>query len=756
MSLSLVGQVLGGRYRVDELVGQGGMSAVYKAYDPNLKRVVAIKTIHSHLAADPRFLVRFEEEATAVAQLRHPNIVQVFDYNHDGDLYYMVQEFLVGETLHERLRRLNKAGERMPLSGVIAVALNTSDAAGYAHRRGMIHRDIKPANIMLDLHDQAILMDFGIVKLTGAEQHTATGAVLGTALYMPPEVIQGETPDARSDLYSLGVTLYEMVSGRPPFKADSTMGLMMMHLHDAPPDLRALRPGVPEALVAVIEKALAKSRDDRYGSMADLAAALKEALERVEAAAVPGAAVLGEPKAAMAHERRPTPPPPGGGRAASPGQKVLPVGGGPFSTRGAPDAGVVPARLVLEPAGGAAIEPERAEWAGPGRAAAGAGGAPPGGASQAASRKRGAAGAAPGARPKVSLVSWIVGAVVVLALTLGGLFALLLSPGQDRAGPTLPSVSAQGPDSGQEATPTTPAAAIVAGSLLARISGITLDSQQRYVVEYETSGLTEQPSGAHLHFFFNSVPPELAGAPAKGLWTDYTGSPPFAQVKQSDRPENASQLCVLVANPDHSVQVNSGTCSVLPDVVTAVALQDTACLAGPAADFPPAAQLKAGQAVLVRGLSPDEGWWSVANPQELDESCWLSVPVTQVSGNISSLPLVEGPPLPSGATPDGLSVEILHIGMDDQGRYVVEFETVGFTAQLPGTHIHFFFDTVPPEQVGISAGGLRLMYGGLSPFTGYARTDRPAEAGQMCALVANPDHSVLPGSGNCMMLPDAP
>ncbi|MCI0521997.1 MAG: protein kinase, partial [Chloroflexi bacterium] len=282
---SWIGQTLGGRYRIDDILGQGGMSAVYKAYDPNLKRVVAIKMIHAHLADDPKFVVRFEEEATAVAQLRHPNIVQVFDFNHDNDVYYMVQEFVAGETLQERLRRLNKSNRRMPLNEAIGYIINICDASGYAHNRGLVHRDIKPANIMVDIHGQAILMDFGIVKITGGEKHTATGAVVGTALYLPPESIRGETPDSRSDQYSLGVTLFEAVSGRPPYEADSAMTLMMMHLNDPLPDLRQLRPEVPPGLVAVIEKALAKGRDERYASMAEFASALRGVMAALLSAA---------------------------------------------------------------------------------------------------------------------------------------------------------------------------------------------------------------------------------------------------------------------------------------------------------------------------------------------------------------------------------------------------------------------------------------------------------------------------------------
>ena len=738
---NLVGQVLGGRYRVDEMAGQGGMSAVYKAYDPNLKRVVAIKTIHSNLADDPRFLARFEEEATAVAKLRHPNIVQVFDYSHDEDLYYMVQEFVPGETLQERLRRLNKAGKRMPLSEAIEITLNTADAAGYAHRRGMIHRDIKPANIMLDVHGQAILMDFGIVKLLGAGHQTATGAVVGTALYMPPEVIQGEVPDARSDLYSLGVTLYEMVSGRPPFEADSTMALMMMHVQHPVPDLRALRPGVPDALIAVIEKALAKNRADRYGSMAELATALREAMAQVEAAAAPGATAF-EERAPAARVATPPPAGAGGGSGLSSGPKVQPgPDSSPFRAAETPYPRPAPVQPVQEPAGGQGTGPSHVQWADTNRPAA----APAGQAAPVARADLTPAAA----RPKVSPAVWVGGAVLALAIVAGVLFALLRSPGKPAASPAAASPTATSP------------AALPAGAPFARITGITLDNQQRYVVAYQSSGLSAQASDLHLHFFFNTVPPGQAGTPAQEEWTEYGGSSPFAQIKAGDRPANASQLCVLVANSDHSVRPNSGTCAVLPNVVAAVALQDTACLAGPATSFSPVTQLKTGDVALVRGLSSDESWWNVANPQSLDQSCWLSILATQVTGDISTVPPAEAssPPAaatPATATPAGLSVEIIHIGIDGQGRYVVQFSTTGFTAQVPGTHIHFFFDTVSPEQAGASGDGLRAIYGGPSPFSGYLTTDRPAAASMLCALVANADNSVVPGSGNCVILPDAP
>jgi len=174
-SENFVGKTLGGRYKIQSLIGQGGMASVYKAHDPNLHRAVAIKVIHPHLSNNPEFFRRFEEEATAVAQLRHPNIVQMYDFNHDEDVYYMVMEFVMGETLQTRLKRLNASKRRLSVKEAITFTAEICEAAFYAHQRGMIHRDIKPANIMLDVNGRAILMDFGIARMVDASQHTATG-----------------------------------------------------------------------------------------------------------------------------------------------------------------------------------------------------------------------------------------------------------------------------------------------------------------------------------------------------------------------------------------------------------------------------------------------------------------------------------------------------------------------------------------------------------------------------------------------------
>ncbi|MEN6410424.1 MAG: protein kinase, partial [Anaerolineaceae bacterium] len=299
-----VGQILGGRYQIEELIGQGGMSAVYKARDPNLQRTVAIKLIHPHLSANEEFVRRFESEATAIARLRHPNIVQVFDFNHDGDVYYMVLEFVAGETLQRRIKRMNAAGRHLPVRDTLRYMIDICKAADYAHQRGMIHRDIKPANVMLDVNGSAILMDFGIARIIGGHQHTATGAVLGTAMYMSPEQIQGLHPDARSDIYSIGVTLFEALGGRPPFEADSAMTLMMMHLNDPVPDLSQLNPAIPEAVRAIVNRALEKDRVNRFQTGEEMATAMEGIL-----GSIPREASVPLPPVTTPSEIKPPPAP---------------------------------------------------------------------------------------------------------------------------------------------------------------------------------------------------------------------------------------------------------------------------------------------------------------------------------------------------------------------------------------------------------------------------------------------------------------
>ena len=270
-----IGQAIAGRYRIDALLGQGGMSTVYQASDPNLHRLVAIKLIHPHLSADPEFVRRFEQEAAAVARLRHSNIIQVYDFDHDGDLYYMVMEHVPGETLQARLKSLNENGSLLPFGETLRIIATVCDAVAYAHQHGMIHRDLKPANVMLNQDSLPILMDFGVSKMLGGTQFTATGNIIGTAAYMAPEQARSERPDERSDIYSLGVMLFEMATGRRPFDGDSAITIMMKHIMEPVPDILQINADTPRALVAIIERALSKSPADRFQSAADMGAALR-------------------------------------------------------------------------------------------------------------------------------------------------------------------------------------------------------------------------------------------------------------------------------------------------------------------------------------------------------------------------------------------------------------------------------------------------------------------------------------------------
>lgn len=277
-----IGKTLGARYKIEALLGKGGMSAVYKAFDPNLKRVVAVKVIHPHLSQNPEFLGRFETEAAAVAKLRHPNIVQVYDFNHDEGLFYMVLEYIEGETLFDRLQSLKQAGKQLELKDAIRYAMNVSEAVDYAHQKKISHRDIKPANVVITPQDQAVLMDFGIAKIVGEQAHTAAGNVIGTVKYMAPEQILGKQADHRVDIYSTGVMLFEMLAGHAPFEAESAVTLMKMHLHDPVPNLQELGTDVPASLAAIVAKALEKEPEKRYQTAGELANALKKALIQYE------------------------------------------------------------------------------------------------------------------------------------------------------------------------------------------------------------------------------------------------------------------------------------------------------------------------------------------------------------------------------------------------------------------------------------------------------------------------------------------
>src|SRR5687768_1314699 len=268
---------IAGRYVLERQISQGGMATVWQAKDDVLARPVAIKILHPHLSQDEGFLERFRREALAAARLTHPNIVSIYDTGTeeapDGepDLQYIVMEHCSRGTLEDLLRTEGAlAPERVASAGI-----SICEALSYAHRHGIVHRDVKPGNVLIANDGSLKVADFGIAKAAfGKKDITTTGSILGTVTYLSPEQGRGEEPDQRSDLYGLGVVLYELAVGRPPFAAETQIATAMMHVKDPPPSLRSIRAGVPRSLEAIVMKALAKDPEDRYASADDMARAL--------------------------------------------------------------------------------------------------------------------------------------------------------------------------------------------------------------------------------------------------------------------------------------------------------------------------------------------------------------------------------------------------------------------------------------------------------------------------------------------------
>ena len=264
--MDLTGKTLG-KYHIIEALGSGGMAEVYRGEDRRLDRSVAIKVMHNHLAKSKDFRDRFLREAKAIANLQHPNIVSLIDFDNQEDLVYMVMEFISGETLESFLEKSNGL---IPLGDAISITRQLASALQYAHRRNMIHRDVKPANVMFvdDHKERVLLTDFGIARLLDEVSLTSSGTALGTPHYMAPEIVKGSSGDHRSDIYSLGILLYEMVVGEAPYEADTPYGVMIKQANEPLPSPRQRNPELPLEVEAVLLKALAKEPDDRYQSAA--------------------------------------------------------------------------------------------------------------------------------------------------------------------------------------------------------------------------------------------------------------------------------------------------------------------------------------------------------------------------------------------------------------------------------------------------------------------------------------------------------
>ncbi len=300
--------VVDGRYRILNRIGSGGMADVYCAEDTHLGRQVAIKVLYRRFAQDDEFVERFRREASAAAGLQHPNVVNVFDRGRHDGTYYIAMEYLPGLTLRDVIN----VDAPLDQERAIAIAIQILRAAGFAHRRGVIHRDFKPHNVMLDAEDNVKVTDFGIAR-AGASEMTETGSIMGTAQYLSPEQAQGHAVTATSDLYSIGVILYEMLTGQVPFLGDSAVAIALKHLSEPPARPSSLRPAIHPALEAVVLRALAKDPAARYTSAEEFVEALEDARSRI--ASGDG---VGESTAAFAAvtapaepEAPPPPPPPG-------------------------------------------------------------------------------------------------------------------------------------------------------------------------------------------------------------------------------------------------------------------------------------------------------------------------------------------------------------------------------------------------------------------------------------------------------------
>lgn len=268
----LIGRTLG-QFEILEEIGRGGMATVYRAKQTSINRIVAVKVLPRHLLHDPGFLERFEREVDVIAHLEHPHILPIYDYGEVDGIPYIAMRYLAGGSMAQLIRRTTGA---MPLEQLERPFVQVAQALDYAHQQGIIHRDLKPGNIMMDESGNAYLSDFGIARVLGS--NLTGSAIIGTPAYMSPEQANGMPLDARSDIYALGIVLFELITGREPYQAETPMALLLKHINEPLPPIKNYREDVPDSVQHVIAKATAKEPNARYASAGDMARAFQDAL----------------------------------------------------------------------------------------------------------------------------------------------------------------------------------------------------------------------------------------------------------------------------------------------------------------------------------------------------------------------------------------------------------------------------------------------------------------------------------------------
>jgi len=593
-----------GPYQIVAPLGEGGMAAVYKAYQPSMERYVAVKVLPRQMADSAEFIARFKREAHLLAQLQHPHILPVFDYGQADGYTYIVMPFIQSGTLADVMKV-----RRLSLPEVRRIVTQVGDALGYAHARGMIHRDVKPSNVLVDERGNCLLTDFGLARMTEASAKlTSSGAIMGTPAYMSPEQGAGSDLDGRSDIYSLGIIFYEMVTGQVPYSAETPIAIVFKHIQDPLPPARKLVPDLPEEIESVLLKSLAKNRADRYQTAEDFVHAVQMAIPDYLAGKT------ATPPVAVPETLISTPSIPPGYGPVKETAVASPVG---YQVSTVPPS--APPRPVSTPS---RRNNSMWVWAG--------------------------------------LGAFVVCGVAALVLLVG--FNLLRNntpaaslptntpPGVTSTSTTEPTATVQveptpTPTLGAPPTlPLPPLPPVPPGTQFVRINSITLNPQNQYVVEYETFEYTEVLPGMHIHFFFDTIRPEDAGAPGRGPWKIYGGPRPFTGYAAAERPADAALMCAFVANPNHSVLPMSGTCYPLPDVPTAMARVDTSCTAQPEAGASPVGLLRAGMASRLLGISSDHAWLLIRNPEREKSpvrECWVPFDSSLIGGDIDEVPVVE-------------------------------------------------------------------------------------------------------------------